>query len=276
VIAVALIFWQMRWPARQWPDVSGWVPRALFLTALQPAAAWASAAALALVPPLGLLDIGVLGLPWNVLAGFLIVTFVSYWWHRAKHAVPPLWRWLHQIHHSPSRIEALTAFYRHPVEVIVNTSLLTFIVQPILGLDAETAQACVLLVALADLFYHSNISTPRWIGRIIQRPEAHCEHHRIGQHAFNYGDIPLWDILFGTYLNPREFTGACGFRPGTEERLGALLAGRDLSAQGFSGSDGRVLSKSAVPSEASDDAGIDASCDTSQAAIFRDPEGGLA
>ena len=41
-------------------------------------------------------------------------TFVFYWWHRARHECDVLWRVLHQIHHSASRIETLTSFYKHP------------------------------------------------------------------------------------------------------------------------------------------------------------------
>ena len=42
-------------------------------------------------------------------------------------------------------------------------------------------------------------------------PQAHCEHHRKGVHANNYGDLPVWDILLGTFRNPIAFEGECGF-----------------------------------------------------------------
>ena len=32
--------------------------------------------------------------------GYLTITFIFYWWHRARHEVSFLWRTLHQIHHS--------------------------------------------------------------------------------------------------------------------------------------------------------------------------------
>jgi len=41
-------------------------------------------------------------------------------WHRARHESDFLWRWLHQVHHSPVRIEIMTTFYKHPVEQLVN------------------------------------------------------------------------------------------------------------------------------------------------------------
>jgi hypothetical protein len=49
-------------------------------------------------------------------------------------------------------------------------------------------------------------------------------------HAYNYGDFPLWDILFGTFKNPRDFgTNDVGFPSPQDRRLGAMLALRDVS-----------------------------------------------
>ena len=39
------------------------------------------------------------------LVGYLAITFVYYWWHRARHQSDVLWRVLHQLHHSPARLE---------------------------------------------------------------------------------------------------------------------------------------------------------------------------
>src|SRR5882762_8181590 len=67
--------------------------------------------------------------PWSVdalgptggaLLGYLAITFVYYWWHRWRHQSDFLWRWLHQLHHSPQRIEVLAAFYKHPFELLAN------------------------------------------------------------------------------------------------------------------------------------------------------------
>ena len=34
--------------------------------------------------------------------------------------MPILWRTLHQLHHSPKRLEIVTSFYQHPLEIISN------------------------------------------------------------------------------------------------------------------------------------------------------------
>jgi sterol desaturase/sphingolipid hydroxylase (fatty acid hydroxylase superfamily) len=48
-------------------------------------------------------------------------------------------------------------------------------------------------------------------------------------HAGNYSDLPLLDILFGTFHNPREFAAETGFYPGASTRLAEMLRFRDVS-----------------------------------------------
>jgi len=59
----------------------------------------------------------------SVIAGYLLITFVNYWWHRARHRVPFLWRLLHRFHHSPTRVEVLGTCYKHPLEMVVHAAL---------------------------------------------------------------------------------------------------------------------------------------------------------
>jgi sterol desaturase/sphingolipid hydroxylase (fatty acid hydroxylase superfamily) len=53
---------------------------------------------------------------------YFIATFVFYWRHRWRHEHDFLWLGFHQIHHSPQRLEVITSFYKHPVEMIVNST----------------------------------------------------------------------------------------------------------------------------------------------------------
>src|SRR5690606_12525211 len=55
--------------------------------------------------------------------GYLVTTFVYYFWHRARHDSNALWLLCHQMHHSAARIEIVTSFYKHPVELLVNSLL---------------------------------------------------------------------------------------------------------------------------------------------------------
>ena len=154
---------------------------------------------------------------------WFVGTFFFYWWHRARHRSHLLWQGLHQIHHSASRIETLTAFYKHPVEIALNSILSTAIIFPLLGASMEAAPWYSVFAALGEFYYHANIRTPRWTGWFIQRPEHHSIHHQYDVHDFNYGDITWWDRLFGTFRETDTFASQCGFAEGREQRLAEML-----------------------------------------------------
>jgi len=162
------------------------------------------------------------------LIAYFIATFIFYWWHRARHESDVLWRFFHQIHHSPQRLEVITSFYKHPVEMIVNSLIGSALVYALLGLTPEAGAVYTLCTALGEFFYHTNVTTPRWVGLFFQRPEMHRIHHEHGRHRNNYGDITWWDMLFGTYENPARFTASCGFDAVREQRLGDMLRWRDV------------------------------------------------
>lgn len=159
---------------------------------------------------------------------YFIATFVFYWWHRARHEIHWLWLGFHQIHHSPQRLEVITSFYKHPVEMLVNSVLGSLLVYALLGLSPAAGAVYTLCTALGEFFYHTNIRTPRWVGLVFQRPEMHRIHHQAGRHRNNYGDIVWWDMLFGTYENPAVWDGRCGFSDAQERRLGEMLKWRDV------------------------------------------------
>lgn len=214
-------------PGRRFDPAKGWLMRATLLNAVQGAVAYLAVLTwdrwLPRFAPWHL-DVGsVLA---NALLGYLVLTFVYYWWHRARHEIGFLWRWVHQLHHSPSRIEVLTAFYKHPLEVGLNGVLSSAILCVALGADARSAALAVLLTGIAELFYHWNVRTPRWLGFLFQRPESHCVHHQRGRHTNNFSDLPLWDMAFGTFENPQHGPVACGFGAQREQQLVSLLMGR--------------------------------------------------
>lgn len=228
--ALVMIACERARPGRAWPEVAGWWGRALLFNGLQALAVLTIGRALddrlAALRPWSADALGSVG---GALVGYLAITFVYYWWHRARHEVPLLWRWLHQLHHSPQRLEVVTSFYKHPLELVTNSLIPGAVLYLGVGLGPVAATGATLLAGLAELFYHWNVRTPRWLGYLIQRPESHCVHHQEGVHAKNYGDLPVWDMLFGTFENPAVFDGRCGFGP-AELRVGDMLAGRDVLA----------------------------------------------
>jgi sterol desaturase/sphingolipid hydroxylase (fatty acid hydroxylase superfamily) len=111
---------------------------------------------------------------------------------------------------------------------MVNGLLSSFILYTLLGTSPIAATLAVGLTGIAELFYHWNIRTPYWLGFIVQRPESHRVHHQRGRHCNNYSDLPVWDMLFGTFENPRHTNFDCGFQPHQEQRLTDMLLGRDV------------------------------------------------
>ena len=85
--------------------------------------------------------------------------------------------------------------------------------------------------AAYGMFQHWNVKTPRWLDYVIQRPEAHGLHHEMGVHARNSSDFPLWDILMGTFENPKTFDGDVGFSGEVPSRVGAMLLFQDVNAK---------------------------------------------
>ena len=98
----------------------------------------------------------------------------------------------------------------------------------VLGIDPRAAALVGYLHAVASMVQHLNVATPRWLSLFFQRPEAHGLHHERGVHHRNFGDLPLWDMVFGTYANPQRFEGEAGFDQPGSARVGAMLAFADV------------------------------------------------
>src|SRR5262245_16149186 len=181
-------------PGRKWPTVNGWWIRALLLNGFQAGTVWLAGAIWNdWMRTHRLWSADRLGTVGGAIVGYLAITFVYYWWHRWRHEVNFLWRWVHQVHHSPQRIEIITSFYKHPIEILANGVLSSAVVYLGVGVGPSAAAGAVLLSGLAELFYHWNVSTPVWLGYLFQRPESHCVHHQEGVHSYNYSDLPIWD-----------------------------------------------------------------------------------
>ncbi len=216
-------------PGRSWPAVPSWWPRALAFNAIQLGVVWLAGVAwdpwLSTHRPWSAERLGLAG---GAVVGYLAITFIYYWWHRWRHEVDILWRVFHQVHHSPQRIEVITSFYKHPIEIVMNGLLSSAILYALVGLTPAQSMIAVTMTGIAELFYHWNVKTPYLLGFFIQRPESHCIHHQEGLHSYNFADLPLWDWMFGTLRNPRSWDARCGFGD-RELRVWEMLRGKDVN-----------------------------------------------
>jgi len=231
IVAAALFFVVLERiaPGRDLPPSKGWYYRAIAINFAQIAITLATNAIwLKLAGASSAVHLAALREP--ALEGFfawIVGSLIFYWWHRLRHA-DGFWLIFHQIHHSPARIETLTSFYKHPVEILSDSLLAAFMLYPLLGASLEGALWFNAFAAIGEFFYHANIRAPSWMRYLIQTPQLHAIHHARDVHRHNFSDLPIWDRLFGTYHDAVDFAPVCGFPGDGEQRLGAMLMFRDV------------------------------------------------
>jgi len=217
-------------PARDYAPVKGWVLKGLVSFVVY--------AVLSTTLPfvwdewLGarrLIDATGLGTWAGAAVGFVTIEVFIYAWHRLMHENDFLWRWFHQMHHSAERIDAAGTFYFSPADMFGWTLLGSLALVWAVGVTPEAAVVTNVVVTFFAIFTHANVRTPQWLGYFVGRPEMHAVHHERGSHSHNYCDIPLVDMLFGTYSNPKTFEGKAGFYDGASSRVLDMLRGQDVS-----------------------------------------------
>lgn len=149
-------------------------------------------------------------LPWSglpfwvqVSLGFLWMDLTFYWWHRANHLYPLLWRF-HNVHHIDPDMDVSTSFRFHFVETFYSAAFRILQVG-MAGIVPVTYLLYELIFNLATMFHHSNLGLPvkfeRWLNKIIVTPRMHGVHHSaVGAETnANYSVIfRWWDYLHQT------------------------------------------------------------------------------
>ena len=224
-IVLDLIYRHRRYEtSRFWRLRAGIVTVVNFFLATGVALTWGH-----LLAGFSLLDLSALGMIAGAAVGVVVYEFFHYWYHRAAHRSNVLWRGAHQMHHSAESLDAFGAYYLHPFDALIFTSISSVVFFPLLGLAPEAGALGAAFLTFNAMFQHANVRTPRWLGYLIQRPESHAVHHGRGLHQYNYSDLPLWDILFGTFRNPERRDEPVGFYTGASARVGEMLIFKDVS-----------------------------------------------
>jgi sterol desaturase/sphingolipid hydroxylase (fatty acid hydroxylase superfamily) len=147
---------------------------------------------------------------WPLLAqlplAWVVVELFAYWPHRWLHEVPWLWR-LHATHHSPERLYWLNATRAHPAEHVFRGCIASLPLA-VAGASPELIALSVLSDAVIGLFQHANVDFRLGpLNYVFSAAPVHRWHHsRTRSEAdHNYGDsFIFWDLVFGTYYNPRR------------------------------------------------------------------------
>lgn len=162
------------------------------------------------------------------LLAFLLLDLTFYWWHRANHRIPLLWRF-HNVHHIDPDLDVSTAFRFHFGELIFSSGfriLQLGLIGPSLGsyLVYET------VFQAGTLFQHSNLRLPlgaeRLLVRLIVTPRMHGIHHSqvVEETNSNYATVfSFWDRLHRTLgLNIPQKAIAIGIPAYAEDKDNAL------------------------------------------------------
>lgn len=216
-------------PARQLPTIAGHRARGvLALVAFFLVSSYLPYLLAPALEPLRVADLSALGTSGGAALVMLVYQALGYAYHRSIHASNWLFRALHQAHHSAERLDVASAFLFGPLDMI-GWTLVSTIALSVFGITPAATIAFVLASSFLSVFQHANLKTPRWLGYLIQRPESHSHHHARGIHARNYADLPLFDLLFGTFHNPKEFATSTGYYDGASTRLVDILLLRDIT-----------------------------------------------
>jgi sterol desaturase/sphingolipid hydroxylase (fatty acid hydroxylase superfamily) len=203
----ALLFAAERWHPAAAPDLGEplwrrWLRNVLF---------WAGNAVLS---PLAVVPISAFAaahaLSWRpfwwtgaggLVADLVLLDLFIYWWHRANHELPLLWRF-HAVHHLDRFLDTTSAVRFHMGEVLLSALARAGVIM-LLALPLASVVTFETLVLMATLFHHSNLRLPpaleRALAAVIVTPSIHwVHHHRLRADTdANYCTIlSLWDPLF--------------------------------------------------------------------------------
>lgn len=234
-LALLAVFYAVEtlWPVRPWQSPR---PRRLLLH-LGLALANTVLLRLTVATPLALLTVYVNRQGWGlapllglsglseILATVVVLDLADYWWHRANHRIPLLWRF-HQAHHIDTHVDVTTALRFHPGELLLSGLVKASWILA-WGPSLWGFAIFELMISAASQYHHSNTDLPDGVEpalRLVQvTPRMHASHHSAysGSLDANFSTIfSIWDRLFGTYITPTpEHLAVMGLPYGRERDL---------------------------------------------------------
>ena len=139
----------------------------------------------------------------GLLVDLVLLDFLIYWWHRANHVVPLLWRF-HEVHHRDQFLDVSSAVRFHAGEVVLS-ALARALAIVLLDIDLAAVLVFEAMILLAAGFHHSNLRLPAALeaalARVVITPSLHWVHHHAvrADTDSTYGTVAsFWDRLFGT------------------------------------------------------------------------------
>ena len=157
--------------------------------------------------------LGVAG-AWGFVAGFVLLDFWQYLWHRMNHRLPFLWRF-HAVHHADRELDATSGLRFHTGEIVLS-SVARLAVLPLLGMTVAQVLVYEAVLLPVVFFHHSNVrlsaAADRSMRWLVVTPWMHWVHHSNyrPETDSNYSSVfSVWDRLFGSFRlvgDPRRLT----------------------------------------------------------------------
>src|SRR5712692_3357423 len=170
--------------------------------------------------------------PLDSVVAIVLLDYTLWWWHRASHQVPFLWRF-HLPHHIDLDLDASTALRFHFGELTLS---IAYRAMQILLIGTSVFQLWMWQTILfaSILFHHSNARLPLAFERLlvlfIVTPRMHGIHHsdRLNETNSNWSSLlSVWDYIHGTIVldvPQTEITiGVPAYRHPAEVTIGKVL-----------------------------------------------------
>lgn len=143
----------------------------------------------------------------QVLIGIATAEFGLYWAHRIAHEWPWLWRF-HAVHHSVIRLWIVNTGRFHFVDSFKSIAVGMAILLA-LGAPMEVLIWLSAVTAFIGMLTHCNVDMRFGpLSWCFNTPELHRWHHSrdLREGNKNYSEnIMLWDHIFGTFFNTRDY-----------------------------------------------------------------------
>ncbi len=129
--------------------------------------------------------------------------FLLYWIHRIFHGAA-MWRF-HASHHSAQEVDWTTTYRFHPVNLMLQPSLVA-VIMITLGISPKVMAFFLPFDIISAAFVHANVNwTLGPLKYIVAGPVFHRWHHTQPEEGGDKNFAPtfaLWDYLFGTFYMP--------------------------------------------------------------------------
>jgi sterol desaturase/sphingolipid hydroxylase (fatty acid hydroxylase superfamily) len=133
----------------------------------------------------------------------LMLDLWIYWWHRANHELPVLWRF-HEVHHLDQFLDVTTGVRFHLGEVLLSAAVRAGLIIA-LAIPLTSVVIFETALLLATIFHHSNLKLPArleyLLSLVVVTPSIHWVHHHAVRRDTdsNYSTIlSIWDRLFAS------------------------------------------------------------------------------